>query len=276
MKKISTCVLCLFFLISFFSSVFAAEKNSLIAVIGSMDEEVSLMRNKLSDKTEENIQGIKFIKGRLQNRELVIASTGEGKVNAAVATALLIEHYKPAEVIFTGIAGAIDPNLKPGDIVIAEKTAQHDYGLLTSKGMQNKGTVNPIKGSRNPVFFPASKELLDLAQKAAKQVKLKKIEHRKEQRIPKIETGIVVTGDIFVASSAKCAELRQKLGADAVEMEGAAVAQICYHHNTPCIIIRSMSDNADENAVKDVDMFYKTAANNSAALVEEILRISDK
>ncbi len=276
MKIFSNCALCLFFLISLSGPAFASEQNSLTAIIGALDEEVSLLQSKLSSRSEKNIEGIKFVKGKLQNKNIVIVRTGEGKVNAAVATALLIEHYKPAQVIFTGIAGAIDPNLMPGDIVIAEKTVQHDYGLLTSQGMQNKGTVNPIKGVRNPVFFPASKELLDLAQKAAKQVKLKKIEHRKEQRIPKIETGIVVTGDIFVASSAKCAELRQKLGADAVEMEGAAVAQICYQQNTPCIIIRSMSDNADENAVKDVNQFYKTAANNSAALVEEILSISNK
>lgn len=273
LKKFSARLVCTLFLIFFSCPAFAGQKNSLTAIIGAIDIEIKLLQSKLTNSRQTNIEGINFIQGKLQNRNVVIAASGAGKVNAAATTALLIERYKPSEVIFTGIAGGIDPNLKPGDIVIAQKTAQHDYGLLTPKGLQNHGTGNPVTGQRNPIFYLADVNLLNLARQAALQVKLEKIKTADGLRLPKIKTGVVVTGDMFIASSAKCIELREKFGADAVEMEGAAVAQICWQQNVPCIVIRSMSDNANENAITDINQFYKTAADNSAALVEEILRI---
>ncbi|MHC4495383.1 MAG: 5'-methylthioadenosine/S-adenosylhomocysteine nucleosidase, partial [Planctomycetota bacterium] len=93
----------------------------------------------------------------------------------------------------------------------------------------------------------------------------------KGRRDPKIIKGVVVTGDAFIASADKCAELRKRLEADAVEMEGAAVAQICYQRQIPCLVIRSISDNADEGAVMDKQMFYIMAARNSASLVAEMV-----
>ncbi len=93
------------------------------------------------------------------------------------------------------------------------------------------------------------------------------------ERAPKIVKGVVVTGDAFIASTDKCVELRKKLGADAVEMEGAAVAQICYQRRIGYLVIRSISDKADEGAVLDKQMFYIMAAKNSAGLVAEIVRL---
>jgi adenosylhomocysteine nucleosidase len=249
----------------------ASQSPSPTAILGAMPEEVEMLEGQLSKKNERSIEGIKFTDGQLMGRNVVIAQTGTGKVNAAMAAAILIENFHPKQVIFTGIAGAVNPQLSPGDIVIAEKTAQHDSGILTSSGLENKGAVSPITGRVNPVFFPADPALLQLAEYAAKNVALKKTKTSEGEKSPGIMKGVVVTGDIFVASPEKCEELRKTLGANAVEMEGAAVAQVCYQLGIPCIVIRSISDNANEKAAEDMEKFYKIAAMNSASMVVGIV-----
>ncbi|MCX5634983.1 MAG: 5'-methylthioadenosine/adenosylhomocysteine nucleosidase, partial [Planctomycetota bacterium] len=205
-----------------------SQSQSPTAILGAMPEEVAMLEGQLSKKNERSIEGVKFVDGQLMGRNVVVAQTGTGKVNAAMTAAILINNFHPKQVIFTGIAGAVNPQLSPSDIVIAEKTAQHDSGILTSSGLENTGAVSPITGQRNPVFFPADPALLQLAEYAAQNVALEKIKTSEGERAPGIMKGVVVTGDIFVASPEKCEELRKTLGADAVEMEGAAVAQVCY------------------------------------------------
>jgi adenosylhomocysteine nucleosidase len=241
------------------------------AILGAMGSEVNLLVAELEDAKDHEIEGIFFWEGRLRGRRVVVARTGVGKVNAAITATLLYVHFRPAEVLFTGIAGGLRPGLLPGDIVIAAKTVQHDFGTLTSGRFHRRGARNPISPERNPVFLPADRRLLRAALAAAKTVKLDAIRMRKGARTPDIVEGTVATGDVFVASPAKKAELHRELGADAVEMEGAAVAQVCWQWRVPCLVIRSVSDLADDNALADARTFLRIAAANSAALVTEIV-----
>lgn len=250
------------------------ENQPVTAILGAFMAEVALLEDQLSDRQEHQVEGIKFTDGRMNGRPVVIAWTGIGKVNAAMTTTLLIEHFKPAEVIFTGIAGAVNPDLRPGDIVIAYKTAHHDMGTIWPEGLFFVGVKNRLTGMENPVFFPADEKLLQLAQRAAGKVGLREIETADGKREPRIIMGVVVTGDAFIASDKKCEELRKRLDADAVEMEGAAVAQICYQREIPHLVIRSISDKADEGAVADKQMFYILAARNSSDLVSEMMRLA--
>jgi adenosylhomocysteine nucleosidase len=110
-----------------------------------------------------------------------------------------------------------------------------------------------------------------LAELAAKRVELETIRAGNKERTVKIITGVIVTGDVFAASSAKCVELREKFGADAVEMEGGAVAQICYQQGVRHLVVRCISDKADEKALEDVNKFLKVAARNSASLTTKII-----
>ena len=123
-----------------------------------------------------------------------------GKVNAAMTTTLLLEHFRPARVIFTGIAGGIDPNLEPGDIVIAKQTAYHDMGTLWPQGLEFGGVKSRMTGEPNPVFFPADPVLLAAARKAARDMAFGAVGLRTAERPPKVVVGTVVTGDVFVAS----------------------------------------------------------------------------
>lgn len=137
--------------------------------------------------------------------------------------------------------------------------------------IENFGVRNPINGKRNPVFFSADPGLLQITETVLADIKLSPLQTPQGQRYPRIITGTIVTGDVFVASDAKKTDLHKNLGADAVEMEGAAVAQICWQHNVPCLVIRSLSDNAGVNASEDFRKYYKIAARNSAVLVTRII-----
>ena len=241
------------------------------AILGAFDEEVAILETQLVAPKAHTIEGIQFLTGTLHEQKVVIARTGVGKVNAAMTATLVIEHFRPNWVIFTGVAGGLNPELQIGDIVIAEQTAQHDLGRLESGEIENTGVKNPINGQRNPVFFPADSGLLQIAETALEGIELTPFQTSQGQRRPRTIKGTVVTGDVFVASDTKKAALHKNLGADAVEMEGAAVAQICWQYNVPCLVIRSLSDNAGAGASADFRKYYKIAARNSAALVTDIV-----
>jgi len=246
-------------------------KPTVTAILGAMNLETELLQKSLAPCETITIEKHFFYRGKLGGREVVIAFSGIGKVNAAVTTTLLLEHFKPAEVLFTGIAGGINPEMQTGDVLVATQASQHDYGDLTDAGMKHEGIRNPADGKRAPLLLPGDARLIKLADEVASKIKFQPIQMAQGERIPKIVKGTVVTGDVFVATTQKKAELRKDMNADAVEMEGGAVAQVCYQQNVPCLIIRSLSDLADANAPKDYKQFARTAAENSAKFVTEIV-----
>lgn len=244
-----------------------AEK--VIAILGAFDEEVKLLQESVKDRKEQTVGGIRFVSGRLNGKLVVVAQTGIGKVNAAMTTTLALMHFRPSAVIFTGIAGGVNPDLNPGDLVIARSTAHHDYESITFDRKPTRQTRNAVTYGMNPAFFAADSLLLVYAEAVAGKVKMEPAHPGGNP--PRVVTGIVVTGDQFISSAARVEQLRTTFSADATEMEGAAVAQVCYQQNVPCLVIRSLSDKADENARNDMLNFYKTAARNSAALVMAII-----
>jgi len=245
----------------------AAERP--LAIIGAMPEEISLLNSKLTDKQTISHLGIKFYRGLLAGRPVVLVKSGEGKVNAAMTTTLLLDRFQPAAVIFTGIAGGLAPTLHPGDLVIGKALFQHDCGDFTNAGLQTGPTKNPFTDRANELMFPSSPLLVSLAEQAVEKVKLESVHPGTATRAM---VGVIATGDSFVASAAKGAELYRKFQALAVEMEGAAVAQVCAQQGCPFVVIRSISDHADAGADVDVQRFCRVAADNSATLVEAMVR----
>lgn len=249
------------------NNYFPVKANNIIAIIGAFETEVELLRNKIENKKESIIAGVHFYTGTLNGKPIILSRAGIGKVNAAITTTVLLEHFKPKAILFSGIAGAMNPDLSPGDIVVAKQIAYHDYGRLSPNGLEKWGTLNPYNFSRNPIYFPCDSILLATATTASQQTRLEKI----EQHQPKIFFGNIVTGDIFLADSKKNKALREEFNADATEMEGAAVAQVCYQQKVPFLIIRSLSDSANDSATLDFVKYGKLAAENSATLVLAIL-----
>ncbi|CCH55267.1 Adenosylhomocysteine nucleosidase [Fibrisoma limi BUZ 3] len=246
------------------------EPRPVTALLGAFDEEVKLVQQSLQNRQVQVINGITFITGQVDGHDVVVAETGIGKVNAAMTTAFMLAHFRPQRVLFTGIAGGTNPDLQPGDIVIARQTAHHDFGYITFNRQKTNQTRNAITKEFNPAYFPADSALLKVAVETAKTVPFEAIPVT--SRPPSVIVGTVVTGDVFVSSEEKVQSLRSEYNADATEMEGAAVAQVCYQQQVPCLVIRSLSDKANANARNDMLTFFKTAARNSAKLVLAIVK----
>lgn len=238
------------------------------AIMGALESEVELLKLQLQQRQDTIIEHISFYSGSINGRQVVITRSGIGKVNAAIITTLLIDHFKPAHILFSGIAGGLNPSMHPGDVVIAEKIAYHDYGRQWPDSFELWATKNPASFAFNPVYFPADSVLLSIAGNDLQTIKLQPV----GRFIPTVRTGTILTGDMFLSDGKTGAALRKKTGADAIEMEGAAVAQTAWQQHIPFLIIRSLSDSANEDAAVDFNLYGKTAAANSATIIMEILK----
>lgn len=266
-------VIC-FVLLSHLVSAQVYKPRPITALLGAFDAEVKLVEQSIRNPRTKTINGIRFTIGRIGSRKVVVAETGIGKVNAAMTTTFVLAHFRPSEVLFTGIAGAVNPDLQPGDLVIARQTAHHDYRTITFDQKPTNRTRNAITKQLNPANFPADSLLLLRAISTANTMAFDPIPDA--PRSPTVLVGTVVTGDQFISSQEKVNNLREEFNADATEMEGAAVAQVCYQQQVPCLVIRSLSDKANANARRDMLSFLKVAASNSARLVMAIVEAKEK
>lgn len=238
------------------------------AILGAFPPELALLRRQLQRLHDTVIQHVLFTEGLLNGREVVLAQTGIGKVNAAVAATLMIEHFQPQHLLFSGIAGGVNPGLLPGDLVVGARIAHHDYGTQTPDSVLRRATRNPFTMQENPIFFSSDPGLVKAAMEAARSARFEPV----GSRLPRVIEGTIVTGDVFVASSKATAALYASMQADATEMEGAAVAQVCWQQHTPFVVIRSLSDDAGNNASALVRNFYEIAARNAASLVISLVQ----
>ncbi len=235
------------------------------ALLGAFDAEVTLVKQSVKHPRVHVLNGISFTTGRIGKNRVVVAETGIGKANAAMTTAFVLAHFRPERVLFTGIAGGVNPDLQPGDIVLGRQVAHHDYGWVTMDQQPSKQTRNGLNKTDNPLYFPADSVLLAKATALAKTIPFESIPST--SRPPSVVVGTIVTGDVFVSSEEKVTQLRREFNAEATEMEGASVAQVCYQEQVPCLVIRSLSDKANGNARQDMRTFFGIAARNSAMLV---------
>lgn len=250
---------------------FQIRAQSVTGILGAFPPELVLLQNKMEQKKDTVISKIRFTKGVLNGRQVVLAQTGIGKVNAAITTTLMIEHFHPREIVFSGIAGGIDPALFPGDIVIGTQITYHDFGAVEDAGMIYKPTKDPATMQENPLSFTCDSVLVQKAISRASGLSFAKVKRETGSFAPAVKKGIIVTGDVFVSSETATKRLRKDLNAAATEMEGAAIAQTCFQQNVPFLIIRSLSDNANTKAKNDMMTFYQIAAANAATLVMAVV-----
>lgn len=227
-----------------------------IGIIGAMHEEIVELKELMVNIKERKISNLTFFEGELCGKEVVLTESGIGKVNAALSTTLLINEYKTEKIIFTGVAGAVNPEINVTDIVIGTDLVESDMDV-TAGGNYKLGEIPRMKNS----YFKPDSYLFDLAKSAAIKLFGEK----------KVFLGRIISRDEFVASEEKVKKLNEIFSADCVEMEGAAVAHVCEVLNIPFVVIRSISDKADNEAGMTFDEFVKIAAKNSKLIVEEIL-----
>lgn len=244
-------------------SIHADEPDRPVAILGAMRIEITPLLERMTEPREEFVKGVRFAVGELSGRSVVIAETGVGKVNASIVTTLLIHRYQPRHVIFTGIAGALNPAIRPGDVVICTKAAQHDFGNVEGDRIRRRSTRSITTGRPHGVFMNADVSFAEIAQKL--------VTGGDDDRRPKVSIGSVVTGDVFVVSRQKVEELRNWSKADVVEMEGGAVAQVCRQFDVPWLIVRSCSDSAAEQAIAEVRRNQQEASQNAAMVTASVV-----
>ncbi|MBX9973130.1 5'-methylthioadenosine/S-adenosylhomocysteine nucleosidase [Cytobacillus firmus] len=225
-----------------------------IAIIGAMEEEVTLLRDKIEDRHQETIAGCEFTAGKMNGADVVLLRSGIGKVNAAMSTAILLERYKPDYVINTGSAGGFNPELNVGDTVISTEVRHHDVDV-TAFGYEY-GQVPQL-----PPAFEADGSLVQIAEACAKEIE-----------DIQVVRGLIATGDSFMNDPARVDYIRDKFtDLQAVEMEAAAVAQVAHQFQTPFVVIRALSDIAGKESDVSFEQFLEKAALHSATLVMKIV-----
>lgn len=224
-----------------------------IGIIGAMEQEVSLLASMIENAVEKNIAGVRFIQGNLAGQSVVLLRSGVGKVQAAMATTLLHEHFHPTQIINIGSAGGLIEGMEIGDIIISDETAHHDVDL-TPIGL------NPATLPGLPQTFPSDAALIAITQEALQELSIN------------FQIGLVGTGDAFIADQARIATIRAIFpNIKAVEMEAAAIAQVCYLYQTPFIVIRALSDLPDKEMPMSFVEYLDFAAKNSAMIVLALL-----
>lgn len=228
----------------------------MLGIIGAMDEEVAKIKEQLEDVLVETRAAMDFYKGKLEGREVVVVRSGIGKVNAAICTQILADIYGVSGIINTGIAGSLKAEINIGDIVLSEDALQHDMDA-TGFGYE-PGQVPRV----DTLSFLADKNLIRLAKDCCSRVN------------PDINTfvGRVVSGDQFISDKAKKEWLVKTFQGYCTEMEGAAIAQACYLNAIPFLIVRAISDKADDSASVDYPAFEAQAIAHSVNLLTEMIR----
>lgn len=230
----------------------------MIGIICALSIEVEELTKLLTNKEEKTIAKMKYICGEINGKKVVMTECGIGKVNAAMSTQVMIDHYNPQVIINSGIAGSVSKTLKIGDIVISKDCVQHDFDG-TQMG-DPKGLIQYNDETR--IDIPVNKDVAEKLFEACKDIK-----------DTNVVLGRIATGDIFVAEKAMRQSVADEFDALACEMEGGAVAQVCYRNDVPCAVLRCISDDFDENQFMDFMEFRFLAADKSMAAIKNFLEL---
>lgn len=230
----------------------------MIGIICALSIEVEGIAALLENKKDEIFAKMKYTSGTINGKEVVMTECGIGKVNAAMSTQVMIDRYNPDVIINSGIAGSVSRELKIGDIVISKDCVQHDFDG-TQMG-DPKGLIQYNDETRIdiPVNSDTAQKLFDAC---------------KDLENTNVILGRIATGDIFVAEKNMRQSIADEFSAVACEMEGGAVAQVCYRNNIPCAVLRCISDDFDENQFMDFMEFRFVAADKSITAIKNFLQL---
>ncbi|MDY6933246.1 MAG: 5'-methylthioadenosine/adenosylhomocysteine nucleosidase [Spirochaetota bacterium] len=204
----------------------------MIGIMSAISFEVSnTLFDKLINRETENRLGHDFHRGILAGHEVVITTTGIGKVRAAARTQYCIDHFDVEKLIFVGVAGALNPRLKVGDIVISQQVMQHDFALSADPKIENKGSH----------CYYGDSEMIQIVRDVGERLGYD----------DRLHFGKILTGDQVIHDQSKKERLHEELDGDCVEMEGAAVGMVCRMNMIPFVLLRGISDLANEQMIQD-------------------------
>ena len=227
----------------------------MIGIIGAMEEEVAALKEDMDIQETVEQASMVFCKGKLCGKDVVVVRSGIGKVNAGICAQILVDRFRADMLINTGIAGSLDARIDIGDMVISTDALHHDMDATIF------GDAIGQIPRMDTLAFPADEELVQKAAKA------------NEKANPDIRTftGKVASGDQFIATQEAREKIRKTVKGDCAEMEGAAIAHACWLNRIPFLIIRAISDSANEDAGMSFDEFCVMAAQRSSLLTETMI-----
>lgn len=231
------------------------EDSIMIGIIGAMDKEVAQIKEMMNDVSIVSKASMEFYKGRINEKEVVVVRSGIGKVNAGICTQILADVFDVDLVINTGIAGSLNSDINIGDIVLSTDALQHDVNA-TAFGYA-KGQIPRM----DRLSFKADERLIDIAEACCRET------------CPELNVfkGRVVSGDQFIADKDTKDRIIEEFSGYCTEMEGAAIAQAAYLNGIPFLIVRAISDKADNSAEVDYPKFEKKAIANSVSILKEMI-----
>ncbi len=226
----------------------------MLGIIGAMEEEVARLKAQMSDVTVTEAASMHFYEGKLQGNPVVVVQSGIGKVNAGICTQILADRFGVTAIVNTGIAGSLRAEINIGDIVISTDAVQHDVDAAAFG--YPAGQIPRME----VLSFPGDPKLVALAKESCKKA------------VPEIGIfdGRVASGDQFIADKEKKDWIASTFDAYCCEMEGAAIAQAAYLNSIPFVIIRAISDKADDSAQMDYPEFERMAIDHAVKILEEM------
>lgn len=229
-----------------------------IGIIAAMNEEMQEIKNIMTNISQKNIYNLNFYMGKIENRDCVLVECGIGKVNAARTTQILIDNFDIDFIVNIGTAGAISDDINIKDVVIGQKLVQYDFDL-TAFGREKGYITNVGK------FIESDEKLVEKCL-----ITMKKLDKSNDFNV---YVGTIASADQFCTDRMIADEVYNEFGAICVEMESAAVAQICKLDNVPFVIIRSISDSPNGNNKIDFDEYLKIASKRAAIFLKELVKI---
>ncbi len=234
------------------------KNKKIVGIVAAMETEISAIKQAEEIEKTEQVAGLDFCVGKVGEQDVVVVQCGMGKVNAAMATMILIEKYGASSIINIGCAGSLNDGLNIGDLVVSNEVVQHDYDV-SAIGFQ-KGEV-PFTGK---ISFAADETLINIAKDAINTVASTR----------QVVVGRICSGDQFISTSEQKETIIKNFGGECAEMEGAAVGQVAALNDVPFVIIRAMSDSANDpdDFTKYVDVVTEEGAN---VVLEMLKHIND-
>ena len=232
----------------------------MIGLIGAMAEEIALFKENMQIDHSETHAGMEYIIGQIADQEVVLLQAGIGKVKATIGTQVMIDKFSVETIIFTGLAGALVPNLKQGDIVVSNSVVQYDFDL-TAFGRRH-GELPDIGRMLEP-----DPRLVKFTCFAYDDI------FKGQPDAPQLIVGAICSGDKFITDRRKIEWLQREFGAVATEMEGAAVGYTCFVNDVGFVILRTISDTGGDQATEDFDAYLKIASQNSFKIVNTMLQV---
>jgi adenosylhomocysteine nucleosidase len=252
-----------------------------LGIICAMPEELAALLGDMSGVERRELAGREVLKGRLYGRSVAVIESGIGKVASAMVATLLLDALHCRAVLFSGVAGGIDPALNIGDLVVARRLIQHDYGRLQAEGLTPfRPGVPPFGPGRRDYAFDLPDDLAGRIETAMNGLRLPPLPAElvgveRSTLSPVLKLGTIVSGDQFINDETVRRRLQTEFGAHAVEMEGAAVAQVAEAFGVPAIVIRSLSDLAGAESHLDFGKFVTAVAPTAARVVERLVPVLD-